>query len=309
MTKPVDPTEELLSLVEKSPPLFADKMQTLAEAIIKRKDTEDAENDLARLIGNTMALADLMGRKRVLMETDAAKHGIKLRLFDPDLACYRFYSTPAVAVEPVVFERAFDDIMSREPRLAESAEEVKRAYMTGGFAVARLPKYLSTEARLRLTERIQGQISSYVKKGERLPEVREQLADIGNFSAAYAENVYRTNLATAYTAGRFKEMQDPEVREIAPCLQFSAVRDGNTRPNHWAAHGTIAPIDHAVWDVLSPPLGYQCRCTCNVVTIYELRDRGLMERGQPKSFFPVTFRNAHADPGFKVSRTDRRIYG
>jgi SPP1 gp7 family putative phage head morphogenesis protein len=307
----MDPTEELLALLEKSPRLFAERMKTLAMAIITNSDTRDAEHDLAVLIANTMAMSDIVGRKRLLMEVDAAAQKKVLKLADPDLACHRIYfnTVPAVAVEPVVFEKAFDALVERDPRLAESGEEVKRIYGTGGFALARLPQYLSAEVRLRLTERIQGKLGDYIKRGVPAPTAHEQLAEIGGFSNAYAETVYRTNLATAYTAGRFREMQDPEIREVAPSLEYSAIRDADVRPNHKAADGLIAPLDHAVWDVMSPPAGHNCRCNCNVVSIFTLRERGLIKNGQPVPYFPPTFNEAHPDPGFKVIRTDRRIYG
>jgi SPP1 gp7 family putative phage head morphogenesis protein len=74
-----------------------------------------------------------------------------------------------------------------------------------------------------------------------------------------ARVIYDTNLRMAYGAGHWKQMQ--ETAASRPYLEYSAVLDGNTRPEHREWHGTILPIDHPWWKTHYPPNGWNCRCT------------------------------------------------
>lgn len=307
MAKIKDPVEEQLELLNRSPALFAEKMNRLAKAIVERKagDVEDAMSDLERMIGQTMALADLVGRKRLLMEADAAGRRSRLRFRDT-LCVVNFASTPLFPKIP--FEEAFEDIIGREPRLAKNADEIRRVYETGGFAVQKLPSRLSNQARLKLTARIQEAIGKFLRKGTPVPKAAEVLAEVGDFSRSYAETVFRTNAATAYTAGRFRQMQDPDVREVVPAFEYDSVGDADTRRLHLNATGLTAPVNHSVWHVWSPPVDFACRCSLRSVDRFELEDRGMLVRGQVRPFFPPSFDARPPNPKFRVQRTDARVY-
>jgi SPP1 gp7 family putative phage head morphogenesis protein len=79
------------------------------------------------------------------------------------------------------------------------------------------------------------------------------------------DNIFRTNIQTAYSVGRYKQMQ--EVKARRPYWQYSAVNDSRTRPSHAAMHGKVYPADHAFWNTWYPPNGFRCRC--GVVTLSE----------------------------------------
>ena len=72
------------------------------------------------------------------------------------------------------------------------------------------------------------------------------------------DNIYRTNLQTAYNVGRYKQMM--EVTEDRPYWQYSAVDDSRTRPTHRALHGRVYRYDSPFWDTFYPPNGFRCRC-------------------------------------------------
>jgi len=304
--------DEKMDLLGHSPTLFVDRMNWLAEAMIRRDDFQEKRRlkDLADIISQTMMLADLLGRKRLLMEFDAhAKHRQPARFRTDIWGVGTFGATPVVPKVP--FTEAYEDILEREPRLVKSADEVRRAYSgDNGFAIFNLPAKLANDARLKLTARIQKALADFAAAGESVPSVRKQLAAIGNFSAAYAETVYRTNLSTAFTAGRMKQMQDPDVLDVTPAFEFSKIGDGDERPNHAAAGGTLAAVNHPIWDLLSPPLGFNCRHDLRSVDRFELKDRGLLVKGHiVKPYFPPSINAAGPDKGFRVVRTDKRIYG
>lgn len=306
-----DPLKEVNELLDRSPLEFEKRMDALAAEIVHRNadGIEEKERSLANLMADTMALSDLMGRRRVLLEVEASGEAgqAMLRETEPDFGIIRFAATPLFP--KVQFDEAFDDIVSREPKLAKNAEEIRKVYGAGGFALQRLPLDLSKRARLQLTVRIQEAIGKLFGRGVSVPKAAEVLSEIGGFSENYAATVFRTNVSRSYTAGRFKQLEDPEMRQTAPALMFVAVRDADTRPNHAAAHGLIAPVAHPVWDKYSPPLSWNCRCALRVVTRDTLSERGLLRRGQPQPFFPASFGKAGPDVGFAVSRPDRSIYG
>lgn len=75
------------------------------------------------------------------------------------------------------------------------------------------------------------------------------------------ENVFRTQTAIAYNAGRWQANQAPEIQEILWGYEYAAVMDDRTRPAHAALDGTRLPKDDPRWQQIWPPNGYGCRCS------------------------------------------------
>lgn len=91
------------------------------------------------------------------------------------------------------------------------------------------------------------------------------------------QTIFRTNLQTAYAAGRWKEFQANAADR--PYLQYVAILDDRTRPAHAALNGMVFPIDSPVWEVIAPPNGFNCRCRLRALSEKNIQDRGL--RVQP----------------------------
>ena len=75
------------------------------------------------------------------------------------------------------------------------------------------------------------------------------------------ETIYRTNVAAAYEAGRQQVIFND--REDGPFgyVMYSAIMDNRTRPTHKALHGKVMEKSDPAWSSISPPNGYNCRCT------------------------------------------------
>lgn len=92
--------------------------------------------------------------------------------------------------------------------------------------------------------------------------------------------IYDTNLRTAYQAGRYKQMTDPNVTAMRPYWQYRHGGSVNPREQHLAWDGLILPHSDPWWDTHYPPNGWGCKC--RVVTLSE-RDLDRMGRKGPNT--------------------------
>ena len=202
---------------------------------------------LGEEIAVTRLVADVTGRLRVARQVSAELGGEK-----PGRA-------PVVLeLERLPFAEALEELAARQPVVARDREAMRHAYaVERQFALVR-------SADIEITRQVQAFLDRAESGGKSFDSFRagfEALKQDG-FTASYAEVVFRTNLATAYSAGRFREaMKSPEVAPGKPFvvgLEYRAVLDARTRPNHAAAHGHYAPLDDPIWLSRSPPYGFHC---------------------------------------------------
>lgn len=95
----------------------------------------------------------------------------------------------------------------------------------------------------------------------------EETVQLG--SARRLKVIFRTNMQTAYMAGRHAEqLANAEDR---PYWQYVAILDRRTRPAHRALHGRVFRFDDPFWRAFYPPNGWGCRCRVTTLTAGELR--------------------------------------
>ena len=310
------PLEEFDALQDESTASIAMALDAMAIAILEQDSASfmQAATDYAEQLTRARQLSDMLGRRRLLMESDA-KGGMpelrRLRSFMAAAATRglvrQFAASPWVS--KVTFEEAITSLLQREPRLAAGWEAVQLAYTTqNAFVLAR-------SASVVLTEKIQLLIAKSMAKGTVATE-SEAVAQIlaaarsegQSFTRAYAGTVYRTNLTTAYTAGRIKQAEDPAVRAVTPGFRYDSVGDVDTRHNHQAADGVVALQGDPIWRELSPPLGYNCRCVLALATNAEVRAAQASGKINARGLARKP-RGAGADEGFvKLGRTDMEVY-
>lgn len=75
------------------------------------------------------------------------------------------------------------------------------------------------------------------------------------------ETIYRTNVAAAYEAGRQQVIFNDRDDDPFGYVMYSAIMDNRTRPTHKALHGKVMEKSDPAWSSISPPNGYNCRCT------------------------------------------------
>ncbi len=119
-----------------------------------------------------------------------------------------------------------------------------------------------------------------------------------------ADNIFRTNIQTAYQAGHYEQMTQPAVKKLRPYWQYDAVNDSATRPEHLAMDGLVFAADNPIWDVWYPPNGFRCRCGVNTLSKRQVEERGLkVEDSVPEAVeLPDgTFVRVSPDPSFAVN--------
>ncbi|MBJ9373340.1 phage minor head protein [Acinetobacter sp. TGL-Y2] len=92
-------------------------------------------------------------------------------------------------------------------------------------------------------------------------------------SESYLSNVFRTNIQTAYSHGRWEQQQRNKTKK--PYLMYSAIDDSRVRPEHLALNKIIRHIDDPFWLLYYPPWGFMCRCTVIALTEAQAKKYGI----------------------------------
>ena len=157
-----------------------------------------------------------------------------------------------------------------------TAQKISEIY-DGGRAVV-----FARSAEASVTKAVQKVIVELMRAGSDEVEAGRRIMKAANdarkrskrWTEAYARTVFRNNVNTAVTAGRFRQTKDPAIKAILPAKQFNAVIDDVTRDNHYAADGLIWSVDNPIWQYMAPPIGHNCRCSVRDVGVPELRRMG-----------------------------------
>jgi uncharacterized protein with gpF-like domain len=89
-----------------------------------------------------------------------------------------------------------------------------------------------------------------------------------------AEVIFRTNLSTAYHAGRYEQLTDPDVLSYRPYWRYRHGGSKDPRPEHLAWDGLVLPADDPFWATHYPPNGWGCSCYVEALSERQLRATG-----------------------------------
>ena len=170
-------------------------------------------------------------------------------------------------------DRAIEYFRSRDLRIAGDWQQVAHAVRNGSFSVAGVMK---AQVLGDIQTALERALASGTTYADFLRELKPKLAAagwLGRFPAdpatgeivsgkgltpRHLDTVFRTNLQSAYMAGRLKGMV--EASDSHPYWQYVAILDNRTRPGHRALNGRVFRWDDPIWKVIYPPNGYKCRC-------------------------------------------------
>jgi hypothetical protein len=136
-----------------------------------------------------------------------------------------------------------------------------------------------------------------------------------------ANLIYAQNLRTAYQAGRYAQMRDPDVLKTRPFWQY--IHGGSRLPrlSHLAHDRKVYRADDPWWDVWYPPNGYNCSCRVLSLSQRDLDRLGLTvdtppegetfavqdERGQVRRVSNLPDQGFDYAPGQSVLQGKREI--
>ena len=115
-----------------------------------------------------------------------------------------------------------------------------------------------------------------------------------------SEVIYRTNIRTAYQAGRWQQLTDPDVLATQPYLEYRHGDSRHPRPQHLAWDGLILPADDPFWQSHYPPNGWGCKCKVLSAGPRDLKRAGKStpDSTPPVEIDPVTGVPAGIDKGW-----------
>ena len=200
---------------------------------------------------------------------------------------------PAFEVSPfdLPFEEAIDFFRSKGIEIAaESWKDVWAAANARAFTVARVTQM---DVLTDVLQAVDAALSEGMSLGEFKASLRPMLERKGWFAPSgepsvvempdgslrkrltpwRVENIYRTNLQSSYSVGRYMQME--EVAVMRPFWQYKAILDSRTRPTHAAMANKVYDHRHPIWDRWYPPNGFACRCYVKTLSLTQMEARGL----------------------------------
>lgn len=141
-------------------------------------------------------------------------------------------------------------------------------------------------------ERVKEKLAKAIEEGKTLKEWIDELGEDGTLRAVgfhqsnswYLETVFRTNISTAYNAGRL--MQFSRSKDKIKYLEYVAIDDSRTTPICRRLDGTRLPPDDPFWTSYAPPNHFNCRST--VRAIFKGSDEAKrVRKWKPKDIPPV----------------------
>lgn len=269
----------------------------------RRVGLEQARRAVAKAVNTVRATGDLAARVAVRFPGAVAAPPALFATFHVTAGIFDA-PQPTDPVPDVGFDEAVDALQRRDPVGAEDLTAIGASVADlyagavdgrgevvypGGFAAARAAdRDTAKHVQTMLVEGLEG--------GTPTPAVVERLVKRWAWPASYSETVVRTNYNTATTSGRFAEAERIErTSGIRVGFVYRATADSDVRrgrpqdhgENHLALDGLVARQDDPCWQKWSPPGGFSCRCTLEVVVGDEV----------PEGFVTVPAGAAFA-PGF-----------
>lgn len=96
--------------------------------------------------------------------------------------------------------------------------------------------------------------------------------------------IYDTNLSVAYSAGRYKQMTDPDVLRAMPWWRYMPSSAAEPRAEHMLWYNVVLPADDPWWDTHYPPKDWGCKCGVMALTDFAREQLIEEEKDGP---FPV----------------------
>jgi SPP1 gp7 family putative phage head morphogenesis protein len=179
-----------------------------------------------------------------------------------------------IQLENLTFEDALKYFRAKLPLTEKEFYALEAAARARAFTVANV-------ATLDIVQAIYNSLLKAIETGATMEEFRQEvnefIRDEGytGLTPYRADNIFRTNIQTAYNVGRYAQQTLPSVTEARPIWIYDAVNDSRTRPAHLAMDGVARRYDDPFWDTWYPPNGFRCRCSVRTASEGEAERKGI----------------------------------
>lgn len=150
----------------------------------------------------------------------------------------------------------------------------------GAFSAQRLA---TQQLRQRAKDAILASLNGGLTLDEAAAQIRDGALNLGiePQSAWYLDTVVRSNVASAYGAGKDAAQNDPVILAARPFLQYLAAGDFRVRDSHRRLHLMVFKGGSDVAAYYRPPnqygeFNFNCRCTTSTLSARQVEQRGLV---------------------------------
>jgi SPP1 gp7 family putative phage head morphogenesis protein len=183
---------------------------------------------------------------------------------------------------PARFKEASDWFRTRLPVTRDQWDGMRVAARSQAFTIAGTQQ-------LDVVQAVMDSLQSAIDKGTPIDkwraDVRESLAKKFGAAADIKPSTLDTAFINAnqhaYNAGRFEQMNSPDVAKALPMRRYDSVLDGRTSDACKTCAGTILPHDHPWWQTHWPPLHHRCRSTVRALTERMANRKGGVSKSAP----------------------------
>lgn len=169
------------------------------------------------------------------------------------------------------FEEAIKSFMDKTPILYETIEQVTEE-IRANFVW--LKKSTDLEVTIRVFDNLKRNLENGGTFKEWLTDSEEILNKCGlGEKGYYLENVYRTNMATQYSIGNYKQQMD--VIKDFPYWEYKTIADNRRSIICTRLDGKIYRYDDPFWSSYYPPNHFKCRSTVISRSKEEMKRLGL----------------------------------
>ena len=275
-------------IIEAGTDLLAAQTERLGIAIAKATHGLSSAKAISAAIKRTAR--EWPVRRMALPLQAELEHGAMLGALDADFEARtdRPVAVPSFAAlhAPILlapYDRSTDPAFATRPvkdarKQFEQRQAVTRdVYDSLSDAARRRSVTVAGAATADIVRTVQRELVRQVSEGADLRDFSDRVvprleqAGWTPINDSHAENVLRTNVGTAYNAGRAQQMLQPTVLRFRPYWQIVTVNDGPPRQRHYhqLADLVVLRADDPFWLTAYPPFGYQCRCRVRSLSIRE----------------------------------------
>ena len=175
----------------------------------------------------------------------------------------------------ITFEEAIKYFGEKLPIKADDFYKLPNKYKAITFTVSGYTK-------AQVLEKFHQELLEAIKNGTTMRDFKNNMNEFlenkgyEGISAFQADNIFRTNVQSAYDAGHYEQLTDPDVMNARPIWLYDAVEDKRTRYSHLLMNNRAFRADNPIWDTWYPPNGFKCRCTVISLSVRQAKAMGII---------------------------------